>query len=73
MMRITACSGGSTPRNTNRLHSQLNDKQINKTEKKILITIMPRLRSFDKGAFLLLTEGVTSPSMRANYMVKFYS
>ena len=33
---------------------------------------MPNLRSVDKGTFLLLREGVTSP-MRDNYMVKFYS
>ena len=31
---------------------------------------MPHLRSVDKGAFLLLREGVTSP-IRANYMVNF--
>ena len=33
---------------------------------------MLHLRSVDKGTFLLLREGVTSP-MRANYMNKFYS
>ena len=38
------------------------------------MTIMPHLKSVDKGAFLLVhvREGVTSP-MRDNYMVKFYS
>ena len=39
------------------------------------MTFMPHFkRSFDKGAFLLVREGVTLP-MRANYMymVKFYS
>ena len=44
--------------------SQLNDKRI-RLEKN-----MPHLRSVDKGAFLLLREGVTSP-IRANYMVNF--
>ena len=30
------------------------------------MTIMPHLKSVDKGAFLLLREGVTSP-MKTNY------
>ena len=34
--------------------------------------MMPHLRSVNKGAFLLLRKGVTSP-MRANYMVKYNS
>ena len=35
------------------------------------MTFMPHARSVDKGAFLLVREGVNSP-MRANYMVKFH-
>ena len=49
-----------------RLKSQLNEKQINETGKKFLMTIV------DKGAFLPLREGVTSP-MRAYYKAKSYS
>ena len=49
-------------------NSQLNDEQVNKTGTNSLMTIVPHLRSVDKGAFLLLREGITSP-MRA----KFYS
>ena len=66
-------SGGSNPRNTNDgLKSQLNYKLINLIGKKLLMTFMPHVRSVDKGAFLLVREGVNSP-MRANYMVKLYS
>ena len=48
MMRIAVCSGGIK---IDGLKSQLNDKQINKTGKKILMTNMPNLRSVNKGAF----------------------
>ena len=47
-------------------HSSMTNKST------FLMTLMPHLRSVDKGAFLLLREGVTS-LIRANYMVKFYS
>ena len=46
------------------LKSQLNDKQMNNTGNIFLMTIMHHLWSFDKGAFLLKREGVTS----ANYI-----
>ena len=54
------------------LKSQLNCKLINFIWKKKSGENMPNLRSFGKGAFLLVREVVTSP-MRANHMVKFYS
>ena len=36
------------------------------------MTFMSHVRSVDKGAFLLVREGVNLP-MRGNYMVKFHS
>ena len=72
-MRTTVCSGGQIQEiPIDGLKSQLNYKLINLIGKKILMTFMPHVRSVDKGAFLLVREGVTSP-IRANYMVKFHS
>ena len=68
-MRIAVCKVGFQMQEIqiDGLKSQLNDKQ-----KKNTLGNFFWWQCVDKGAFLLLREGVTS-SMSSHYMVKFYS